>query len=123
MIRLDPATASCVAPPTVPAWALAAGGALNNDVDAAFQAGAALGTLDTLVRAQPAWAGAWRQRRALKCAAASMRLAGRAGDEAALRDAWQLCRPAPIPAPPAPFLGPGGSWRCSRRRRDFFAPE
>ncbi|RVC81459.1 DUF1403 family protein, partial [Mesorhizobium sp. M4A.F.Ca.ET.022.05.2.1] len=92
MIRLDPATASSVAaPPTVPAWALA-GGALS-DSDAAFQAGAALAALDTLARAQASWAGAWRQRLALRCAAASMRLAGRAEDEAALRDAWQL-RPA-----------------------------
>ncbi|TIV71431.1 MAG: DUF1403 family protein, partial [Mesorhizobium sp.] len=90
MIRLDPATANPAAPPAVPAWALATGGAMH-DADAAFRAGAALGALDTLARAQASWAGAWRQRLALKCAAASMRLAGRAEDEAALRDAWQLC--------------------------------
>ncbi|WP_363253890.1 DUF1403 family protein [Mesorhizobium sp.] len=90
MIRLDPATASPTAPPTVPAWALAAGGSLH-DADAAFQAGAALASLDTLARVRPTWAGAWRQRLALKCAVTSMRLAGRAEDEAALRDAWQLC--------------------------------
>ncbi|RUU83698.1 DUF1403 family protein, partial [Mesorhizobium sp. M7A.F.Ca.MR.176.00.0.0] len=91
MIRLDPATASSAAPPTVPTWALAAGAAgAASDADAAFQAGAALAALDTLARAQPAWAGAWRQRLALRCAAASMRLAGRAEDAAALRDAWHL---------------------------------
>ncbi|WP_352810966.1 DUF1403 family protein, partial [Mesorhizobium sp. M0293] len=49
--------------------------------------------LDTLARAHASWAGAWRQRLALRCAAAGMRLAGRSEDEAALRDAWYL-RPA-----------------------------
>ncbi|RWB65795.1 DUF1403 family protein [Mesorhizobium sp.] len=104
MIRLDPATA---APPTVPAWAFTAGGG-PSDAAAAFQAGAALASLDTLARAQPAWAGAWRQRLALKCAAASMRLAGRAEDEAALRDAWQLC---PAGADPGPAGAIFGAWR------------
>ncbi|WP_246800894.1 DUF1403 family protein, partial [Mesorhizobium amorphae] len=59
MIRLDPATASSSAPPIVPAWARAAGSG-PSDADAAFRAGAALGALDTLASAQPAWAGAWR---------------------------------------------------------------
>lgn len=107
MIRLDPATASSSAPPAVPAWALAAGGA-PSDAYAAFQAGAALGTLDMLARAQPAWAGAWRQRLALKCATASMRLAGRAEDEAALRDAWHLRRAGADPGPAGAILG---AWR------------
>ncbi|RUV90505.1 DUF1403 family protein, partial [Mesorhizobium sp. M1A.F.Ca.IN.022.07.1.1] len=107
MIRLDPATASPAPPPIVPVWAFAAGGA-PSDADAAFQAGAALASLDTLARAQPAWAGAWRQRLALKCAAASMRLAGRAEDEAALRDAWQLC---PAGADPGPAGAIFGAWR------------
>ncbi|UCI23049.1 DUF1403 family protein (plasmid) [Mesorhizobium sp. B2-1-8] len=107
MIRLDPATASSVAtPPSVPAWALAAG-ALS-DADAAFRAGAALGALDSLARAQPAWAGAWRQRLALKCAGASMRLAGRAEDEAALRDTWHL---RPAGADPGPAGAILGAWR------------
>lgn len=107
MIRLDPATASLAAPPAVPAWALASPGALS-DGDAAFQAGAALGALDTLARAQPAWAGAWRQRLALNCAAASMRLAGRSEDAAGLRDAWQLC---PAGAEPGPAGAVFGAWR------------
>lgn len=107
MIRLDPATANSAAPPTVPAWALAADGALH-DADAAFRAGAALASLDSLARVQPVWAGAWRQRLALKCAAASMRLAGRAEDEAGLRDAWQLC---PAGADPGPAGGIYGVWR------------
>ncbi|TPL88546.1 DUF1403 family protein [Mesorhizobium sp. B2-3-12] len=107
MIRLDPATANSVAPPTVPAWALAAGGG-PSDADAAFRAGAALGALDTLAGAQPAWAGAWRQRRALNCAVASMRLAGRSEDAAALRDAWHL---RPAGADPGPAGAILGAWR------------
>ncbi|TIW10991.1 MAG: DUF1403 family protein, partial [Mesorhizobium sp.] len=112
MIRLDPLTANLLpaspaAPSTVPAWALADGGALH-DADAAFQAGAALGALDGLARGQPAWAGAWRQRLALNCAAASMRLAGRAEDAAALRDAWYL---RPTGADPGPAGAIFGAWR------------
>ncbi len=108
MIRLDPATASPAAPPpTVPAWALANAGA-PSDAEAAFRAGAALGVLDSLGRAQPAWAGAWRQRLALNCAAASMRLAGRAEDVAALRDAWHL---RPAGADPGPAGAIFGGWR------------
>ncbi|PBB89930.1 hypothetical protein CK215_24510 [Mesorhizobium sp. WSM3864] len=107
MIRLDPATANPFAPPTVPSWALAAGGE-PIDASAAFQAGAALASLDTLARALPAWSGAWRQRLALKCAAASMRLAGRAEDEAGLRDAGQLC---PAGADPGPAGAIFGAWR------------
>lgn len=107
MIRLDPATANPSAPPTVPAWAVASAGA-PSDCDAAFQAGAALASLDALARAQASWAGAWRQRLALRCAAASMRLAGRAEDEAALRDAWRLC---PAGADPGPAGAIFGAWR------------
>ncbi|KUM26718.1 hypothetical protein AU467_20570 [Mesorhizobium loti] len=112
MIRLDPLTANplsanLAAPPAVPAWALASAGA-PSDCDAAFQAGAALAWLDSLARAQASWSGAWRQRLALKCAAASMRLAGRAEDEAALRDAWQLC---PAGADPGPAGAIFGAWR------------
>ncbi|MBZ9910321.1 MULTISPECIES: DUF1403 family protein [Mesorhizobium] len=107
MIRLDPATASSGAPPSVPAWAITSAGA-PSDGAAAFRAGAALGVLDTLARAQPAWAGVWRQRLALSCAAASMRLAGRAEDAAALRDAWYL-RPAGADSGPAGTIF--GAWR------------
>jgi hypothetical protein len=55
----------------------ARGGGALHEADATFQAGAALASLDVLARAQASWAGAWRQRLALNCAAASMRLAGR----------------------------------------------
>ncbi|MBZ9894522.1 MULTISPECIES: DUF1403 family protein [unclassified Mesorhizobium] len=107
MIRLDPATAKPTLPPTIPVWALAADGA-SSDADAAFAAGAALGALDTLARGQPAWAGVWRQRLALNCAAASMRLAGRAEDAAALRDAWYLRQAGSDPGPAGTIFG---AWR------------
>lgn len=107
MIRLDPATASSSAPPSVPAWALASAGA-PSDGDATFRAGAALGALDTLARAQPSWSGVWRQRLALNCAAASMRLAGRAEDAAALRDTWHLRPPGADPGPAGAIFG---AWR------------
>ncbi|WP_244508400.1 DUF1403 family protein [Mesorhizobium sp. LCM 4577] len=101
------ANASHATPPAVPAWALANGSA-PSDGDAAFQAGAALAVLDTLARAQPSWACAWRQRLVFNCAAASMRLAGRAEDEAALRDAWQLCPAGTAPGPAGAIFG---AWR------------
>lgn len=107
MIRLDPATASFSAPPFVPAWAITSAGA-PSDGDAAFRAGAALGALDTLTRAQPAGAGAWRQRLALSCAAASMRLVGRPEDAAALRDAWYLRQVGTDPGPAGTIFG---AWR------------
>ncbi|MES0070295.1 DUF1403 family protein [Mesorhizobium sp. M0074] len=107
MIRLDPAIASFSAPPSVPAWAITSAGA-PSDGDAAFRAGAALGALDTLTRAQPAGAGAWRQRLALSCAAASMRLVGRAEDAAALRDAWYLRQVGTDPGPAGTIFG---AWR------------
>jgi hypothetical protein len=62
-------------------------------------AGAALNALDGLVRTDQAWAGAWRQRLALKCAVAAVRLAGRSEDEPALRDAALLTRPGDDPGP------------------------
>lgn len=63
------------------------------DVDAAYLAGAALNSLDNLVRSAPVWAGVWRQRLTLKSAAAATRLLGRTEEESALRDA-QLFRAA-----------------------------
>jgi len=92
MIRTGPSPVVSPSPPRVPVWALPAG-PVDRDTDAAFCAGAALNSLDFLVRSEPACAGAWRQRLALKCAGAAVRLAGRSEDETALRDAWYL-RPA-----------------------------
>lgn len=78
--------------PRVPAWARPRGD-VQRDADAGYFAGAALNSLDNLVRSQPVWAGVWRQRLALKSAAAALRLLGRTEEEPALRDA-QLFRAA-----------------------------
>ncbi|APG86723.1 hypothetical protein SAMCFNEI73_pB0007 (plasmid) [Sinorhizobium americanum] len=64
-----------------------------NELDVAFTAGIALKSLDDLVRSEPVWAGCWRARQALKCAAVAVRLMGRNEDEAALRDAVLLTGP------------------------------
>lgn len=107
MIRADPSPTVSPPPPRVPAWALRAG-PVPSDADAAFCAGAALNSMDNLVRSDPVWAGAWRQRLALKSAACACRLAGRSEDEAALRDAWHL-RAAGDDAGPAGAIY--GAWR------------
>ncbi|MEO2038279.1 MAG: DUF1403 family protein, partial [Martelella sp.] len=70
-----------------------------SEADAAFSAGIALKSLDDLVRAEPAWAGCWRERQALKCAAAAVRLTRRNEDEAALRDAVLLAAAGDDPGP------------------------
>jgi hypothetical protein len=91
----------------VPSWALP-GGPADRDTDAAFCAGAALNSLDFFVRSEPVFSGAWRQRLALKCAAAAVRLAGRSEDEAALRDAWYLRPAGSDPGPAGNLLA---AWR------------
>src|SRR5690606_11781396 len=99
--------AASLPPPRVPAWAMSVG-PVEHETDAAFFAGAALTSLDNLVRAEPVFAGAWRQRLALKCAAAAVRLAGRSEDEVALRDAWYL---RPVDGDPGPAGNIFGAWR------------
>ena len=98
-------------PPTAPAREIAGAEAL-------YFAGAALVALDALVRQEAAFAGAWRQRLALKAAAASAKLLNRREDEAALRDAL---------ARPGPDLGPGGrlyaAWRALAQAGDPLRPE
>src|SRR5271169_5213058 len=84
-------------PPPFPAWARAAN-APESDAEAAFLAGAALARLDTIVKENPPWTGVWRKRLALSAAASVLR-AGRAEDEAALRDAFHLTRPGADPGP------------------------
>jgi hypothetical protein len=102
-------------PSPVPGW-VQPQEPVTDDAQAAFLAGAALHCLDRVVRAQEAWAGAWRQRLALGCGVAACRLAGRGEDEAALRDAWAF-RPkgGGAGASSAGALGPGGNlyaaWR------------
>ncbi|WP_108610788.1 DUF1403 family protein [Aminobacter sp. MSH1] len=83
-------TRSTMAP--VPAWLRITARAESFD-DAGFAAGAAVSLLDLVVRRQDRWAGVWRQRLALSAAVTAARRAGRAEDEAALRDASCLTRP------------------------------
>ena len=81
-----------------PAWARP----LNppeSEAEAAYLAGAALACLDAAVRENPPWAGVFRRRLALGAAAASVLRAGRAEDEAGLRDAFHLSRPGADPGP------------------------
>jgi hypothetical protein len=73
--------------------------------EAAFLAGAALTELDRLVRSEPLWAGAWRQRLAVSCAAAAVRRMGLKADEADLRDAWHLRAAAADPGPAGRVYG------------------
>lgn len=74
--------------PVILGWVTSRGAV--SDVDVAFMAGAALSSLDQLVRPEPVWSGCWRQRLGLKCAVAAVRLMGRTEDESALRDAVLL---------------------------------
>ncbi|MFC6447958.1 DUF1403 family protein [Shinella zoogloeoides] len=84
--------------PHIPGWALPRGREPEN-LDAAFSAGIALKSLDDLVRAAPIWAGCWRARQALKCAAVAVRLMSRNVDEHALRDALLLTAAGDDPGP------------------------
>jgi hypothetical protein len=89
--------------PKVPAWARPRGEVLR-DIDAGYMAGAALNSLDNLVRSAPAWGGVWRQRLALKSAAAAARLLGRTEEESALRDAHLFRGPGDDPGPAGKVL-------------------
>jgi len=100
--RLAHSTAPAAAPP-LPAWA----STRQHDVgeaDAAFAAGIALKSLDDLVRAQPAWAGCWRQRMALRSAQSAVQLLGRNEGEHALRDAVLLTADGDDPGPAGAML-------------------
>jgi hypothetical protein len=121
MIRADsPPPGPVPALRPLPSWARPASRPPEREdaVDAAFLAGAGLGALDGIVRSDAPWAGAWRQRLALMCAAASCQMAGRREDEAALRDAWCLRRPDQDPGPAGRMLG---AWR--RLARSSFSGE
>ncbi|MEP9373381.1 DUF1403 family protein [Mesorhizobium sp. KR1-2] len=107
MSRLASSPTIASVPAAVPGWAIPRTPGVDT-AEAAFLAGAALNSLDHLVRAEHPWAGAWRQRLALTCAAAACRLAGRSEDEAALRDAWHLRKPDDDPGPAGNTLG---AWR------------
>ena len=112
MIRRFPPTAP---PPnaTIPSWLRRAvsdpqSPGSQGFEDLAVAAGAAIGALDSLVRRQERWAGAWRQRLALAAAVVTAKRAGRIEDERQLRDAILLTRPGDA-------VGPAGSllvaWR------------
>lgn len=82
---------------TIPTWlrrAIPAAQSLaaHSLEDTALAAGSAIGALDTVVRRQERWAGAWQQRLALTAAAVTAQQVGRVEDEAALRDAVLLTK-------------------------------
>src|SRR3954453_14205640 len=83
----------------LPGWARRHGDDAGPSSEAAFAAGAALLALDQIVRAEPPWLGALRQRQALAAAAISSRLMRLPADEAALRDAHHLTRAGDEPGP------------------------
>ena len=93
--------------PHVPTWAVPRA-PVDSDVEAAWMAGSALNSLDNIVRCGAPWLGAWRQRLALKAAAATVKLMRRTEDQSALRDAWYLRQPGDA-------FGPAGNvllaWR------------
>ncbi|KNY14246.1 hypothetical protein AKG11_25465 [Shinella sp. SUS2] len=95
---VTPLVASPVFPAALPGWTLPCGRA-PDDLAAAFAAGIALKSLDDLVCTAPVWAGCWRSRQALKCAAVAVRLMGRSEDESALRDAVLLTAAGDDPGP------------------------
>lgn len=89
--------------PKVPVWARPRGLVLY-DADAAYAAGAALNSLDNLVRQDQSWAGVWRHRLALRNAAAAVNLSGRRDDESALRDTHYLRAAGDDPGPAGHLL-------------------
>jgi Protein of unknown function (DUF1403) len=119
MIRFAEPLAFAALPSTVPGWATPRG-PVATIAEAAFFAGVALNALDNLVRAAPPWAGAWRQRLALKGAAAAVRRLGRREDEAALRDAWHLRPPGADPGPAGRVLA---AWRRLAERSPALTEE
>lgn len=76
-----------------------------------------LKSLDDLVRAEPAWAGCWRARQALKCGAAAVRLMGRNEEEAALRGALLLTAAGDDPGPAGKVFS--AYKRIASRKSDF----
>ncbi len=97
---------------SLPGWLAARQTGPANPAASAFHAGAALLAVDRIIRAEPLWLGALRQRQALAAAVASTRMLRVATDEAGLRDAHHLTRPGNDP-------GPAG--RIHRVWRDFAA--
>lgn len=115
-ITASPNTASAT-PHLFPPWARPATPP-EQDVDAAFLAGAGLAALDALVHADPPWSGVWRQRLALTAAAASVRAAGRREDVCMLRDAYYLRRLGDDPGPAGRVLVFWRQLACSSKNLD-----
>lgn len=103
ILRADLLLADPPLVPKVPVWARPRGHVLQ-DADAAYLAGSALNTLDNLVRQDFSWAGVWRQRLALRSAAAAVQLSGRREDQSALRDSHYLRAPGDDPGPAGHLL-------------------
>ncbi len=101
--RADLPSVDRPAVPKVPAWARPRGD-VQRDVDAGYLAGAALNSVDNLVHSEPDWVGVWRQRLALKAAAAATRLLGRKEEEGELRDAQFFRAPDDDPGPAGNLL-------------------
>lgn len=101
--RADLLSADFPPVPKVPVWGRPRGLVLHV-ADVAYLAGAALNSLDNLVRQDFSWAGAWRQRLALQSAAAAVHLTGRREGESALRDAHFLRGMGDDPGPSGHLL-------------------
>jgi hypothetical protein len=123
LVRADSQGFEGVPPPSpgpFPGWARPVH-APETEAEAAFLAGAALARLDAIVRENLPWAGVLRQRLALSAATASVARAGRAENEAALRDAFHLRRGGGDPGPAGKVLlawrelgqRPTRQWRSS----------
>ncbi len=82
----------------------------------AFFAGASLALLDASLRENPPFAGALRQRLALRAAAACVKMARLREDAAALRDAEHLAPGRRRPASPGAFIACGACSRPAQRR-------
>lgn len=96
--------------PPLPVWARAPGSVASREgtEDAALLAGAALAAIDPIARSDHAIGKLWRQRLALTCAEAVVRMQGRREDAAALRDHLFLTRKGDDPGPAGKTLA---AWR------------
>lgn len=104
--------------PPPPDWMRPAGRRESLE-DALFLAGAGLAALHPAARSAHPLAKLWRQRLALACAEACVRLQGRAEDAATLRDHLYLTRPGDDPGPAGRVLQ---AWRALAATPPFGAP-
>lgn len=104
---LDLQLSAPLSPPKVPTWARVRGDEIS-DVDAAYLAGAAINSVDTLVRGDARWLGVWRHRLALQATVAVTQILGRAEEPSALRDVQFFRAEADDPGPAGRILT---AWR------------